>query len=198
MNYPKTIQNLILCFKKLPGIGEKSAERMALSVLKMDDEVVELFSNSLVDSKTKIKRCTRCNNFTEKDLCDICEDDSRDKKTICIVEEPKNLILIERLGIYRGQYHIINGLISPFEGIEISQMNINSLLKRIDDENIEEVIFALKLTIEGETTSLYISKLLENKKIKVSKIAQGIPHGADIDYIDALTLERALEDRTEM
>lgn len=198
MNYPKTIQNLILCFKKLPGIGEKSAERMALSVLKMDDEVIELFSNSLVDSKTKIKRCTRCNNFTEKDLCDICEDDSRDKKTICIVEEPKNLILIERLGIYRGQYHIINGLISPFEGIEISQMNINSLLKRIDDENIEEVIFALKLTIEGETTSLYISKLLENKKIKVSKIAQGIPHGADIDYIDALTLERALEDRTEM
>lgn len=198
MNYPRTIQNLITCFKKLPGVGEKTAERMALSILKMDHEVIDLFSVSLTDTKTKIKRCVRCNNLTESDLCDICRDESRDKKTICVVEDPKNLILIERLGIYRGQYHVINGLLSPFDGIDLSNMNINQLLNRIDEEQIEEIIFALKLTIEGETTALYISKLLENKKVKTSKIAQGIPHGADIDYIDALTLERALEDRTEM
>lgn len=198
MNYPKTIQNLILCFKKLPGVGEKTAERMALSILKMEPEVIDLFSKSLTDSKTKIKRCSRCNNLTEAEFCDICLDESRDKTTVCVVEDPKNLILIERLGIYRGQYHVINGLLSPFDGIDLANMNITKLLTRIEEEQIEEIIFALKLTIEGETTSLYISKLLENKKVKISKIAQGIPHGADIDYIDALTLERALEDRKEM
>lgn len=198
MNYPKTLQNLISCFKKMPGVGEKSAERMAMSVLKMDSEFVELFSSSLLDSKTKIKKCIKCNNYTEYDICSICSDEHRDLKTICVVEDAKNLMLIERLGIYRGSYHIIEGLISPLDGVDLAKTNIEKLLKRIQEDNICEVIFALKLTIEGETTALYIAKILEGKGIKISKIAQGIPHGADIDYIDALTLERALEDRKEV
>lgn len=195
MKYPTTIENLIACFKKLPGIGEKTAERLALSTLKFDQDILELFSQSLLDTKTKIKRCENCNNLSEKDFCNICLDEGRDKKIICIVDDPKNLILIEKLGVYNGNYHVINGLLSPIDGIEIEKMNILNLIKRIQKEQIEEIIFALKLTIEGETTALYISKLLEKTNIKISKIAQGIPHGADIEYIDALTLEKALEDR---
>lgn len=195
MKYPNTIENLILCFKKLPGIGEKSAERLALSVLKFDDNVIELFSKSLVDVKSKIKKCKKCNHITENELCDICSDENRDEKTLCIVEDSKNLILIERLKIYQGKYHILENLISTNNDFDIATNSINKLINRIDSEDINEIIFALKLTIEAETTSLYIKKLLENKNIKISKIAQGIPHGADIDYIDSLTLEKALEDR---
>lgn len=196
MNYPKTIRDLIECFKKLPGIGEKTAERLALSTLQMDNEVIELFTKSLLNIKTKIKRCKKCNNLCEDELCEICKLENRDKSTLCIVEEPKNVILFEKIGTYNGLYHVLDGLISPLDGINPEDINIASLLKRIKEENIKEIILAIKPSIEGETTSLYISKLLEKESVKITKIAHGIPIGVDMEYIDTLTLEMALEDRT--
>lgn len=198
MGYPSTIKNLINCFKKLPGIGEKTAERLALAILKLDDEMIDLFVTSLSDIKSKVKRCSICNNFTEEDICDICNDNRRDHSTICIVEEPKNIILFERIGKYNGLYHVLNGLISPLEGINPEDINIDVLFKRIEDGDIKEIIIAVKPSIEGETTALYISKMLEGKNVIVSKIAHGVPIGADIDYIDAITLELALEDRKKI
>ena len=198
MKYPETLTNLIECYKKLPGIGEKTAERMAISTLEMDDEVIELFSESLKNIKTKITRCKKCNNLAEGDFCEICKMPNRDETTICVVEEPKNVVLFEKVGSYKGLYHVLDGLISPLEGIEPSDLNISNLIKRIEEENINEVILAVKPSVEGETTSLYITKLLEKLPVKVSKIAHGIPIGVDMEYIDALTLELAIEDRTKL
>lgn len=196
--YPQTIQNLIECYNKLPGIGKKTAERLALATINLDLEVVELFSKSLLEVKQKIKRCKNCNNYCESDLCVICNDTTRDGSILCVVEDPKNVILFEKLGIFNGTYHVLNGLISPLEGKTPDDINIDNLLKRINDEEIKEVILALKPSIEGETTSLYISKLLKNQNVLVSKIAHGVPLGAEIDYVDALTLELALENRKEI
>lgn len=198
MNYPKTIINIIECFKKFPGIGEKTAERMALATLNMEEDTLELFSKSLKNVKIKIKKCEKCGSLTENELCEICEDDKRNHEIICVVEECKNVILFEKIGSYRGVYHVLEGLISPLEGINPEDIHIDKLIKRIKDEKIKEVILALKPSIEGETTSLYISKMLEKEKVKVSKIAHGIPMGAEIEYIDPLTLEMAMEDRREI
>ncbi len=198
MKYPSTILNLIECFKKLPGIGEKTAERLALSVLDIDSETIDIFSNSLKDSKTKIKRCTKCNNLSESELCEICKDKNRNNKILCVVEEPKNVILFEKLNIFDGYYHVLDGLISPIDGINPEDLNISSLVDRVKKEKIEEVILALKPSIEGETTSLYISRILEDLNVKISKIAYGIPIGAEIDYVDSLTLEMALENRMDI
>lgn len=196
MNYPKTILNLIECFKKFPGIGEKTAERLALSTLNMDDEIINLFSKSLKDGKTKIKKCKRCGSLTEEELCQICTDKTRDTKTLCVVEECKNVILFEKIGTYRGLYHVLGGLISPLDGINPEDIHIDNLIDRIKKENIKEVILAIKPSVEGETTALYIRKMLEGTEVKITKIAHGIPMGADIDYIDPLTLKMAIEDRT--
>lgn len=195
MLYPETINNLIECYKKLPGIGEKTAERMALHCLDMDEEILELFAESLTSIKQKIKRCSKCNNLTETDVCNICDSSRRNKKIICVVEDTKNVFQFERIGSYNGLYHVLDGLISPLDNINPEDLNIQSLVDRIDQEKIEEVIIAVKPSIEGETTSLYISKILQDKNVKVSKIAYGVPIGADMDYVDALTLELALEER---
>ena len=195
MLYPETINNLIDCYKKLPGIGEKTAERMALYCLEMDEDVLELFADSLTSLKKKIKRCKKCNNLTENEICNICDDSSRDEKIVCVVEDTKNVFQFERIGSYHGLYHVLDGLISPLDNINPEDLNLKSLVERIEKENIKEVIIAVKPSIEGETTSLYISKILQDKKVKVSKIAYGVPIGADMDYVDALTLELALEER---
>jgi len=195
MLYPETINNLIECYKKLPGIGEKTAERMALHCLDMDEEILELFAESLTSIKQKIKRCSKCNNLTEEDVCSICNSSNRNKKILCVVEDTKNVFQFERIGSYHGLYHVLDGLISPLDNINPEDLNIQSLVDRIDSEDIEEIIIAVKPSIEGETTSLYISKILQDKKVKVSKIAYGVPIGADMDYVDALTLELALEER---
>ena len=198
MKYPQTLNNLIECFKKLPGIGEKSAERMALSILDLDENLIDVFSDTLKNIKKKIKRCKECNNYSEQDLCDICKSTDRNKKIICVVEEPKNVILFEKIGSYNGLYHVLDGLISPLDNINPDDINIDKLISRIKDNDIEEVILAVKPSVEGETTALYISKLLEKQNVKVSKIAHGVPIGVDMEYIDALTLEMALEDRTNI
>lgn len=198
MKYPSTIQNLIECYKKLPGIGEKTAERYALATLELDQNVIDLFSKSIADTKTKIKRCSRCNNLSEDDLCEICKNDSRDKELLCVVEDPKSIILIEKIGSFNGYYHVIKGLISPLDGINPEDIELDKLIDRIKREDIKEVILAVKPSIEGETTSLYISRLLKDTDVIVSKIAHGVPLGTDIDYVDTLTLELALENRKKI
>ena len=198
MKYPSIIQNLIECFKKFPGVGEKSAERMALSVLEIDKETIDLFSKSLKDSKTKIRRCEKCNNLSEEDKCEICKDKNRNKEILCVVEEPKFVNLFEKLNIFDGYYHVLDGLISPIDGINPEDINISTLIDRVKKDKVKEIILALKPSIEGETTALYISKMLEDTEVKISKIAHGVPMGAEIDYVDSLTLEMALENRRYM
>lgn len=198
MIYPEVINNLIESFKKLPGIGEKTAERMALYCLQMDLDAVELFAKSLLDCKTEIQRCTRCHNLSQDNQCNICKNENRNHKLICVVEESKNVFQFEKIGSFNGVYHVLDGLISPLDGINPEDINIDSLIKRVKNENIEEIIIAVKPSIEGETTALYISKILENTNVKISKIAHGVPLGADMDYIDALTLELALDERKDI
>ncbi len=198
MNYPTVIQDLIECFKKIPGVGEKTAERYVLSLLEMEEETLEHFSNQLRNLKKNIVRCKICNNLSENDVCEICKDQSRDHSTICVVEEPKNVFSFEKAGTYMGTYHVLDGLISPLEGIRPENINIPSLLKRVEEEKIKEVIIAVKACVEGETTALYIAKKLEGTGVKVSKIAYGIPLGADMGYIDSSTLEISLENRQQI
>ena len=198
MNYPTVIQDLIECFKKIPGVGEKTAERYVLSLLEMEEETLEHFSNQLRNLKKNIVRCKICNNLSENDVCEICKDQSRDHSTICVVEEPKNVFSFEKSGTYMGTYHVLDGLISPLEGIRPENINIPSLLKRVEEEQIKEVIIAVKACVEGETTAIYIAKKLEGTGVKVSKIAYGIPLGADMGYIDSSTLEISLENRQQI
>lgn len=195
MKYPKSLSNLIESFKKLPGIGEKTAERLALSILDMDESIVDLFSDSLKATKNNIRRCTKCNNLSEDDLCEVCKDENRNTQILCVVEAPKDVILFEKLHIFDGYYHVLDGLISPIDGKNPEDINIEQLINRIKNDSIKEIILALKPSIEGETTSLYITKILENKDVIISRIAHGIPHGAEMDYLDSLTLEMALENR---
>ena len=199
MKYPKSIEELIDCFKMLPGIGEKNAERLCFAVLHFNEEQADKFSDSIKNVKTKIKKCNICNNYTEdSDICEICNDSSRDKSTICVVESVKDLILLEKSNAYKGVYHVLEGLISPLEGINPEDIKINQLINRIKKEKIKEVILALNMTMEGETTSLYILKLLEGTGVSVTKIAAGIPVAADMEYLDSLTIQRALEGRNKL
>lgn len=196
--YPKSLKDLIECLKKLPSIGEKSAERMALSIMAMDLDQVNLFAQSLLNVKNNIKRCKICNNFTEDELCEICKDESRNSEILCVVESPKNVNMFEKMGSYFGKYHVLDGLISPLDGKTPDDINIKSLVERVNNEQIKEIIIAVNPSIEGETTALYISKLFENSPVLVSKIAHGVPLGTDMEYIDSLTLEMALEDRKKI
>ena len=194
--YPKSIKNLIESFKYFPGIGEKTAERLAFSVLQMEKEQVETLSKSIVDASKNIKRCKICNNLSEGDKCSICEDDNRNHDLLCLVEDPKTVFSIEKLGTYKGYYHVLNGLISSFNGINPDYLKLNTLIKRIQEEKYKEVIIAFKQCIEGEMTALYINNVLSDMNIKVTRIASGIPMGADMEYIDSLTLEKAFDNRT--
>lgn len=199
MKFPKSLEELIECFKLLPGIGEKNAERLSFAVLKFSDENAEKFSKSISNVKTKITKCKICNNLTEdSDTCSICSDETRDNSTICVVENTKDLILFEKSNAFKGKYHVLEGLISPMEGVNPEDIKINELIQRIKKENIKEVILALNMSMEGETTSLYILKLLEGTDVSVTKIAAGIPVGADMEYLDALTIQRALEGRNKL
>jgi len=196
--YPESLKNLIESFKYLPSVGEKTAERFAFSVFDFDDEQVELLKKSLEDVRTKVHPCKNCNVLTEDELCSICSDDFRNKKILCIVEDVKSVYLFEKIGMFKGVYHVLNGLISPLDGVNPEDVGIDKLLDRINNEKFEEIVFAFKPSIEGETTALYIKKILDGLKIKITKIANGVPIGADMEYVDSLTLERALNDRKEL
>ena len=195
--YPGCLQDLIESLKNLPGIGEKSAERLAFSILNFDSEQIDMFIKSLMDVKN-IKRCPICNNITDGELCYICQDESRDSQTIFVVEKPKDVVLFEKMQNYRGMYHVLGGLISPLEGVNPEDINIDTLVNRVHENNVKEVIIVLKPSIEGETTMQYIKKVLSNDDVRVSKIPIGIPMGTDIEYIDSMTLELAFEDRKDI
>ena len=193
--YPDSIKSLVESFKYLPGIGEKTAERLAFSILELEDEQIEMFSDSLKEVKEKIHKCKECNTLTDEELCFVCNDPTRDNKILCVVEDTKSVFLFEKLGMFHGKYHVLDGLISPLEGINPEDIGLSKLMDRINKDKYEEIIFAFKPGIEGETTALYIKKILEDLNIKITRLATGVPMGADIEYIDSLTLERAIKDR---
>ena len=196
--FPESLNNLIEEFQKLPTIGRKSAERLAMNIVERDETDIKDFSKALMEVKEKIHSCEICGNLTEAEICDICKDITREEDFICIVEDVKDLIAIEKSGAFHGKYHVLGGLISPSDGIGPDELNIDKLLNRIDSEGINEVILAISSTIEGETTTLFLTSLLNEKNVRVTKIAQGIPVGSNLEYFDQLTLERAIEDRREI
>lgn len=198
MLYPKTFNDLVESFKKLPGIGEKTAERLSFAILNFSEEDVREFSDSLILSKTKITPCKICGTLTDTETCSICLDKTRTKEELIVVEDSKEVFLFEKIGNYKGYYHVLGGLISPLDDIGPEDIRIKELVERINACEIKEVILAIKSSIEADTTSLYISKILEDKNVKVTRIASGIPIGADMDYIDSLTLESALNNRMQI
>lgn len=198
MIYPRILADLINSFKRLPGIGEKSAERLALSILDYTEEDVNNFASAMIDSRNNLHQCEVCGHITDKDVCDICNDPNRNKNVICVLEDYKSVFAFEKVGNYNGVYHVLNGLISPIDDINPEDININSLINRVDSLENPEIILALKSTIEGETTTLYLKKIFEGKNVDISRLSYGIPMGTEIDYLDELTLDRALNDRKKI
>ena len=196
--YPDSLKRLIEAFKYLPGVGQKTAERYAFCVLDLPEEKTEYFLESVNDVKANIKHCTICNSLTEDEVCSICNNSLRNQEVLCVVEDVKSLFLFERLGIYNGLYHVLDGLISPLDGINPEDIHLDKLLARIKTGEFKELILAFKPNVEGETTALYIKRILDDLDLKISRIASGIPIGADIEYMDAMTLERAFSDRKNL
>ena len=204
---PKPLQKLIEEFAKLPGIGPKSASRLSFYLLNQPEQELAIFSEALKDLKQNLKTCSVCHNIAESDPCVICDDSKRDKSKICVVEHPLDVVAIEKTGDYLGLYHILGGAISPVDGIGPENLNIQSLLKRLKTEKISELILATNPSLEGEATALYIAKEIKNQKllsktnerskIKITRIARGLPVGGDLEYADEITLSRALEGRKE-
>lgn len=195
--YPQPISKLIEEFSKLPGIGAKTAQRLAFYVLDMDEKFAEDFARAVIDAKRNTKYCSVCGNLTDRDPCSICSSTERTVETICVVQEPRDVIAMERTREFKGMYHVLHGAISPLEGIGPDEINIKGLLARISHDT-KEVILATNPNVEGEATAMYISRLLKPMGIKVSRIAHGIPVGGDIEYADEVTLSKALEGRREI
>lgn len=196
--YPNSIKNLIESFKFLPGIGEKTAERLAFAVLDLDDDQATFFSNSIESIKKNIHKCPICNTLTDDDFCFVCRNKLRNGDVLCVVDDTKSVFLFEKLGMFNGYYHVLDGLISPLDGINPEDIGLDKLIDRITKEKYKEIIFAFKPSIEGETTALYIKRILSDMDIVVTRLASGLPIGADMEYVDSLTLERALVDRKEI
>ncbi|MGB1315361.1 MAG: recombination mediator RecR [Chitinophagales bacterium] len=197
MNYPsKLIENAVAEFKKLPGIGEKTALRLVLHLLKQEEGKVSLFSETMVKLRKEIKACKKCHNLSDDDICAICTNELRERNIICVVENIRDIIAIESTGSFRGLYHVLGGVISPINGIGPEELNITALQTRIAKENITELIMAISPTIEGDTTIFYISKLLQKSNVKVSTIARGVSFGGELEYTDELTLARSISART--
>lgn len=193
--YPKCLEKTVEYFKKLPGIGEKSAERLSLHILNMPLDEIKDFSESLLSVKKDLKKCKICGNITDKEICPICDSSNRDKNLICVLEDYKSLFAFEKAGHFNGVYHILDGLISPIDDVGPEDINISSLISRVEKLDKPELIIALKPSLEGETTTLYIKKIFEKKKVNISRLSYGIPMGAEIDYLDEATLDKALNDR---
>ncbi|WP_026593363.1 recombination protein RecR [Bacillus sp. UNC437CL72CviS29] len=198
MHYPEPISKLIDSFMKLPGIGPKTAVRLAFFVLDMKEDDVLDFAKSLVNAKRNLTYCSVCGHITDRDPCYICDDSHRDQSVVCVVQEAKDVIAMEKMKEYQGVYHVLRGAISPMEGIGPEDINIPQLLKRLQDEIVQEVILATNPNIEGEATAMYISRLLKPTGIKVTRIAHGLPVGGDLEYADEVTLSKALEGRREV
>ncbi len=190
-----TLEILIEHFRKLPSIGRKSAERMAFAVLDSSKEEAEQFARAIIDAKETIKRCKHCFNFSESEVCPICTDEKRDRSLICVVEDARDIIALEKVKEYHGLYHVIGGTISPMSGVTPDDLNIRELLMRLSNEEVSELIIATNPTVEGETTAMYISKLVKPLDIKVTRLAYGMPVGGELDHADEITLLRAIEGR---
>ena len=190
-----TLQRLIEQFERLPGIGHKSAQRLAFHVLNMKKEEAEAFSKIILEAHEKIKKCSCCCNLAEEELCPICKSSKRDQSVVCVVEDPRDVMAFERTHEFEGTYHVLHGVISPMNGIGPEDITIKELLARMGDGKIQEVIMATNPTVEGEATAMYISRLLKPMGVSVSRLAYGVPVGADLEYADEVTLTRALEGR---
>lgn len=191
------LEVLIEKFESLPGIGHKNAQRLAYHVLDMTHEDAESFSQAIMDAHDNIHYCAVCCNLTDSELCPICRDDRRDKATLCVVDEPKDVVALERANEFHGQYHVLHGAISPLSGIGPDQLKIKELLARMDG-SITEVIMATNPTVEGEATAMYVSRLLKPLGVRVTRLAYGIPVGGDLEYADEVTLQRAMQGRQEL
>lgn len=196
--YSETVTKLINQFEKLPGIGYKTAVRLAFYILEAPREDTEEMAKVLIEAKDKVKFCSKCYNLTENDPCDICQNPKRDDSIICVVENVKDVIAMEKTHEYRGYYHVLHGSISPMNNISAGDIKIKELLQRLSDDKIKEVILATNPTVEGEATAMYISRLIKPLGISVTRIAHGIPVGGDLEYTDEITLIKALEGRREM
>lgn len=198
MIYPKSIATLIEQFQKFPSVGPKSAQRMAFYLLRMSDADVENFAKAVIEAKHNTHTCEVCFNLSSQSPCEICSSTSRDRSVICVVSETKDLIAIEKTNEYKGLYHVLQGLISPMDGIGADDIRIKELLNRLTSDDVNEVILALSPSVEGEATSLYLTKLIKPFGIKVSRIAFGLPVGADFEYADEITIAKAIEGRHEI
>ncbi|TVX85221.1 recombination mediator RecR [Paenibacillus agilis] len=198
MYYPEPIAKLIEAFSRLPGVGPKTAARLAFHVLRMQEDDVIDFAKALVNVKRNLTYCSVCCNITDTDPCRICQDKSRDVSVICVVQETKDLVAMERMKEFQGHYHVLQGAISPMEGIGPEDIKLAELLKRLSDERVKELILATNPNIEGEATAMYISRLVRPFGIKVTRIAHGLPVGGDLEYADEVTLSKALEGRREL
>ncbi len=198
MYYPEPIAKLIESFSRLPGVGPKTAARLAFHVLRMKEDDVIDFAKSLVSVKRNLHYCSVCCNITDIDPCRICSDKGRDVSVICVVQEPKDLVALERMKEFDGHYHVLQGAISPMEGVGPDEIRIAELLKRLSDERVQELILATNPNIEGEATAMYLSRLVKPFGIKVTRIAHGLPVGGDLEYADEVTLSKALEGRREL
>lgn len=194
----KSIEILTEEFNKLPTIGKKTAQRLAFAVLEMEREEVEVFAKALIEVKDKVRKCSVCGNFSEEEICSICSDTTRDHKTICVVEDSKDIVALERAKSYRGIYHVLHGKIAPLNGKSLDQLNIQTLVERVDKNGVKEVIMALNPDLEGETTSMYLTKILRNFDIRISRIASGIPMGGNLEYSDMATIIKSMEGRREL
>ncbi|MBQ1862440.1 MAG: recombination protein RecR [Clostridia bacterium] len=186
------------CFRALPGVGSKMAARLAMHVLKMPQEKVEHFANALLNAKQKVHNCPVCKNLTDEDLCTVCSDEKRDRSVICVVENPTDVIAIEKSKEFHGLYHVLHGTISPMEGIGPDDIYIKELIARLEDGAVKEVILATNPDVEGDTTAIYISRLIKPLGVKTTRLAFGIPVGGDLEYTDELTLSTAIENRRDL
>ncbi|MBF0709553.1 MULTISPECIES: recombination mediator RecR [Bacillales] len=198
MHYPEPISKLIDSFMKLPGIGPKTAVRLAFFVLEMNDDDVLDFGKALVNAKRQLTYCSVCNHITDTDPCRICSDSHRDETIICVVQDAKDVIAIEKMKDYTGLYHVLHGAISPVEGIGPEDIKVPELLKRLQDDKVTEIILATDPTIEGEATAMYIARLVKPTGIRITRIAHGLPVGGDLEYADEVTLSKAMEGRREL
>lgn len=196
--YTASITGLIEAFTKLPGIGRKTAQRLAFYVIQMDGQEVAQLAKAIVEAKKSIRYCQCCCNYTDQDLCVICRDSRRDPKTICVVEDPRDVAALEKTREYRGRYHVLHGAVSPMEGIGPEDIRIKELLVRIGEEPVDEIILATNPTIEGEATAMYLARILKPAGITVSRIGYGIPVGGDLEYVDEVTLLKAMEGRKKL
>ena len=196
--YPKSLGKLINELSKLPGIGDKTAQRLAFHVLSLSDKEAEALADAVVEAKHTLKYCSCCGNFTDKDPCDICADKERRQDVICVVESPKDVVAIERVGEYDGKYHVLHGVISAMEGIGPEDINLKSLITRLQNSEVQALIIATNPTIEGEATATYLARLIKPAGIKVTRIANGIPVGGDLEFTDKVTLLKAIEGRREI